>query len=294
MPFLPDCGKVESNPGPDQGAAFHTFATGLADVFIPACDHLIMARAITSLHGTMTSAGLTVKDVASLLAIPGDSADDCLRLAAAYGLYANLSLTFPDGIPTWSSLSPPAPPKDSQIELLMQKIQDLELRLAVPQETPVDPLLPLSESAIKTFSLLPGRPRWMESFTKIFALHVTAMQDDDPDPAEVSRTIDALWQAMIQTQREYTKAYPSKTGPSAFAHGHQKAPFPTPWNPTARKLPLSLDEAIAQGGKMIFENWPAGPTYFLQLNDKKYYMANKSRILWDCSGPPPGRIVDVP
>ena len=161
LPFLPDCGDVESNPGPDQGAAFHTFAISLADVFIPACDHLIMARAVTSLHGTMTSAGLTVKDVASLLAIPGDSADDCLRLAAAYSLYANLSLTFPDGIPTWSSLSPPAPPKDSQIELLLQKIHDLELRRDVPQEPPVDPFLPLSESAIKNFSLLPGRPRWM-------------------------------------------------------------------------------------------------------------------------------------
>ena len=139
LPFFHDCGDIEINPGPDQGAAFHTFATSLADVFIPACDHLVMARALTSLHGTMTSAGLTVKDVASLLAIPGDSADDCLRLAAAFGLYANLSLTFPDGIPTWSSLSKPEPHTDSQIDLLLQKIKDLELRLDVPQVPPVDP-----------------------------------------------------------------------------------------------------------------------------------------------------------
>jgi hypothetical protein len=284
--YLPQDGDVETNPGPEamevNPSNFIVFLTEIAPAFLSMLEPLVLARSFSALHQRLSAASLSTSDLLGFLTPLGEcSVEDLPRMIAAYELYAGVLLQFTDGVPSWQPLDDPV------VRMLKQEIENLRLVAASSKPT-LAPFLPLSGANVEAFSKAPGRPRWMQDLTGIFARWM-----DQPNSLDPALLLNEVWETMIRAHSSYATRFPRSQGTTHTAPLHnpsQSSSSPNtdfPQRSAARKSPLSLDVLRERGGRVFTEPTPFGVGTFAELDGTRYYLAAKSQTLWDTSCPPP-------
>lgn len=287
LPYLPADGDVEANPGPPQ-LRFEAFRGDLASVFTDTLDSLTLARAVTDILALLQQGGVEPLALPSLLNLENTSMDQALRLAAAYALYSGCSLSCAEGSISWKPPGPPpsgnAPgtPDQASVADLEAKVKALEARLAAASAQAPPPPPPFNTSSVQEFLDLSGKPKWMNGLGSILLSSLNSVAESAPQESLVE-----IWHFLLRTHQDYSQQY--------NYHRHPLQPNPSPLRPTsstprfrAVKASFTLAEAQAKGAVPFVEQTPSGPATFVILEGRKFYLSQRSGVLWDALAPPPG------
>jgi hypothetical protein len=249
--------------------AFQTFADRWGKLFLSALEPVEVARRGIQLQEYTLHQGLSLDNVFGVLSSPSFPIDDLVNLLVAYERFASVSFSWgPEGY-QWTSVSQEGP----EVQALRLELASLKLQL---EKTAEVPLTPLSPASLKAFQAVSGRSKWMLKMTTIFGEFVHSRSEDmDEGP---SPYLERLWEAMVEAhlenQKRFRQGIPSTGGGSSG--------FPR------SQAGISVDTALSQGGTLSSEDTPRGQLTFCLWRGAKYYVAQKTKVLWDVSLPPPG------
>ena len=261
MRDLPADGDVERNPGPPT-VGFLEFSSSHAVFFLQAADANTLARHCIDLRHR--AASWPTDWLTTLFCTPQLSAseEECVRVVAAFEVYANQTLEWGMEGPQWCTVDDPV------VRELRERLRQLELRASPPTEEELAGA-PTADK-VERFLSLGGLAPWLAKALGVY--RGWARQSDMPTQGA------ELWACLVQAHFR-----PSPGAPQGGVQGGRASQQ----NTRSRPAGLSLADLNARGGVVENEICNGAMVTWGTLDGIRYYVSKKG-ALWDIRNPPPG------